>query len=127
MTFAYMFVPVALALHLAHNLSHLLLEGGGLVPATQRAVARFTPWSLGAPDWRVVPLAPEPVVYLLQLTVVVGFFGLSLVVGHRLGRRVYSTAPAASRALLPFAMLSFAFTVVGIVLLSQPMGMRHGM
>jgi hypothetical protein len=32
----------------------------------------------------------------------------------------------ASRAFMPMAMLSLILTVVGIVLLNQPMGMRHG-
>jgi hypothetical protein len=125
--FGYMFVPVGLAMHLAHNLAHLLLEGGGIVPAVQRAVARYTPISIGEPDWHVLPLVPEPVVGLLQMAVVVGFFGLSLVVGHRLALRTYPDPRAASRGLVPFAVLSFALTVAGIWLLSQPMGMRHGM
>ena len=65
--FGYMFVPVGLAMHLAHNLAHLLLEGGGIVPVVQRAAALYTPISLGSPDWDAAPLAPEPVVGLLQL------------------------------------------------------------
>ena len=122
-----MFVPVGLAMHLAHNLGHLLLEGGGLLPAVQRAVTRFTPWNLGEPDWHVLPVAPEPVVAFLQIAIVVGFFVLSLVVGHRLALRTWTDPRAAGRALVPYAALSLLFTVAGIVLLSQPMGMRHGM
>ncbi|HEV8663277.1 MAG TPA: 4Fe-4S binding protein [Candidatus Methylomirabilis sp.] len=125
--FGYMFVPVGLALHLAHNLAHLLLEGGGIVPVVQRAVALYTPFSLGQPDWRILPLAPEPVVGLLQMAFMVGFFGLSLLAGHRLSLRAYPDPRTASRVLIPMAALSFVFTVAGIVLLNQPMGMRHGM
>ncbi len=125
--FGYMFIPVGLAMHLAHNLSHLLLEGGGIVPVVQRAVALYTPFSLGEPDWQVSPLAAEPVVGFLQMTVLVGFFVLSLVAGHWLSLRAYPDPRAASRALVPMALLSFVFTVAGIVLLNLPMGMRHGM
>jgi hypothetical protein len=125
--FGYMFVPVGLAMHLAHNLSHLLLEGGGIVPAVQRAAALYTPLSLGEPDWQVLPLAPEPVVALLQMVFLIGFFALSLVAGHRLSLRAYPDPRTASRALVPMAALAFVFTVAGIVLLNQPMGMRHGM
>jgi hypothetical protein len=125
--FGYMFVPVGLAMHLAHNLAHLLLEGGGIVPVVQRAVALYTPFSLGEPDWAVTPIAAEPVVGFLQLTVLVGFFALSLVAGHRLSLKAYGDPRSASRALVPLAALSFVFTVAGIVLLNQPMGMRHGM
>jgi len=125
--FGYMFIPVGLAMHLAHNLAHLLLEGAGIVPVVQRAVALYTPFSLGEPDWQVLALAPEPVVGLLQMAFVVGFFVLSLLAGHRLSLRAYPDPRTASRALIPMAALSFVFTVAGIVLLSQPMGMRHGM
>ena len=63
----------------------------------------------------------------MLLAFVVGFFVLSLVAGHRLSLRAYADPRAASRALVPMAALSFVFTVAGIVLLNQPMGMRHGM
>jgi ferredoxin len=122
----YVLVPIALAMHLAHNLAHLLLEGGGIVPVIQRVVALYTPFSLGAADWRATPLAPEPVVALLQVAVVVAFFGLSLVAGHRLTLRAYPDARAASRAFLPMAGIALAFTLVGLIVLSLPMGMRHG-
>jgi 4Fe-4S binding protein len=126
-TFAYMFIPIGLAMHLAHNLSHLLLEGSGIVPVVQRAASLFGPAFLGDPDWTVGPLVPVPVVGLLQTVVVVGFFLLSLVSGHRLAVRVYVDARIAGRALVPFAVLAFVLTAVGIALLNQPMGMRHGM
>lgn len=125
--FGYMFIPIGLATHLAHNLSHLLLEGGGIVPVVQRVAARYSPISFGAPDWNVVPLAPEPVVNVLQAVVVVGFFALTLTTGHRLAARVYTDRRAASRAVVPFVVLAVVFTVVSILLLQQPMGMRHGM
>jgi hypothetical protein len=124
--FGYMFVPVGLAMHLAHNLAHLLLEGGGIVPVVQRAVALYTPWSLGTPDWTAVPLAAEPVVTVVQMAILVGFFGVSLLAGHRLALRLYGEPRTAARALVPLAALSLVFTVAGILLLNQPMGMRHG-
>jgi 4Fe-4S binding protein len=125
--FGYMFVPVGLALHLAHNVAHLLLEGAGIVPAVQRAVAVYTPWSLGEPSWQTGPLAPAPVVWLVQMSILVAFFVLSLVVGYRLALRAYADPRAAGRAFAPMAALSLLFTVAGVVLLNLPMGMRHGM
>jgi len=82
---------------------------------------------LGEPDWQTGPVMAGPIVTLLQLAVVVALFTLSLVAGHRLSVRVYPDARTAGRALAPMAVLSLAFTVLGIVLLSQPMGMRHVM
>lgn len=125
--FAYMFVPVALALHLAHNLSHLLMEGPAIVPAVQRAVSLYTPWTIGEPDWRIAALAGATVVSGLQMVVIVGFFLVSLLAGHRLSLSVYTDRHVASRAVVPFVLLSLLFMVAGIVLLGQPMAMRHAM
>jgi len=125
--FGYMFVPVGLAVHLAHNLAHLLLEGGGIVPVVQRVAVLYTPFFLGDPDWQRSPLAPEAVVAFLQVAIVIGFFLLSLTVGYRLSTSAYADPRAASRAFLPMATLSCLFTAAALVLLSQPMGMRHGM
>jgi hypothetical protein len=121
-----MFIPIGLGMHLAHNLAHLLLEGGGIVPAAQRAAALYTPFFLGEPDWQLTA-APEPVVAFLQVAVLVGFFVLSLVAGHRLSAGAYRDPRTAGRAWAPMAALSFAFTAAGIVLLNMPMGMRHVM
>ena len=55
-----------------------------------------------------------------------GFFGLSLVAGDRLTLRTVSDERTASRAFLPMAAIVLAFTLVGLVVLSLPMGMRHG-
>jgi hypothetical protein len=122
-----MFIPVGLGLHLAHNLGHLLGEGGGLVAATQRAVALYTPWSLGQPAWDDLALAPAPVVLLLQVSVVVALFGLSLLAGHRLALRLYGDPAVALRALVPMVLLALLLTGVGIGLLAQPMELRHAM
>lgn len=60
------------------------------------------------------------------MAIVVGFFGLSLVAGDRLTLRTVSDMRTASRAFLPMAAIVLAFTLVGVVVLSLPMGMRHG-
>jgi hypothetical protein len=126
-TFAYMFIPVGLGLHLAHNLGHLLGEGGGLVAATQRAVALYTPWSLGQPAWDDLALAPASVVLLLQVSVVVVLFAFSLLAGHRLALRLYADPAVALRALVPMVLLALLLTGVGLGLLAQPMELRHAM
>lgn len=125
--FGYMFIPVSLAVHLAHNTGHLLLEGIGIVPAIQRAVSLYTPFSLGEPDWQILPMASDSMVVFIQVMLLVGFCLLSLVAGHRLSLRAYTDRRTASRAFVPMAVLALLFTVAGIVLVNQPMGMRHGM
>jgi len=124
--FGYMFVPVGLGMHLAHNLNHLLVEGSSIVPAVQRAALLYTPLLLGTPDWARPPTASPAVVELLQMAVLIGALLLTLVVGYRISRRAFSNPDTASRAFVPMATLALFFVVVGMVLLSLPMGMRHG-
>ncbi len=125
--FGYALVPLGLAMHLAHNLAHLLLEGRGIVPALQRAVLEFTPFSLGQPDWHAAPLADPGTVAFLQYAVVAVFLVLSLVTAQRIAAGLYAEPRGAARASLPAALLALGVTVVNLLLLAQPMGMRHGM
>jgi len=123
--FAYMFVPIALGMHLAHNSAHLLIEGPGIVPALERAVATYTPWAVGEPDWHVPALAGRSVVSAVQTTLMLAAFILSLVTGHRLALRAYGDRRVAGRALVPLLLLALLFTVSALIVLGQPMGLRH--
>jgi len=124
---AYMFLPVGLAMHLAHNVSHLITEGPGLIPALQRTLAVYTNFYAGEPNWQLMPLISSDTVYWLEVLLVL--FGLifSLIVGHRLATAFFDRGERAGKALIPFALLSLVFTLINLYLLSQPMGARHGM
>jgi len=121
----YMFVPVGLAMHLAHNLQHLLGEGPGIVPALQRAVNRYTPFYAGAADWNVAPLVSSEVIYWLEMLLVLGGFVFSIGVGYRLATTLFQRREIAGKGFVPFIALSLAFTLLNLYLLNQPMGMRH--
>lgn len=77
----------------AARVAHLLLGGGGIVPAVQRAGLRHA---------------------------------LSLAAGHRPSLRTYPDPRPAARARRPLVAPSLVFTLAGLVLLAQPMAMRHG-
>ncbi len=125
--FGYMFVPIGLAMHLSHNLSHLLIEGPGIVPVVQRFIGTFTPFSLGEPVWETTPLLEGSVIYWLQMFLLLLFFAFSIKVGERLVSNFYGDDPAGGRVLVPMVALAFLFTVLNLYLLGLPMGMRHGM
>lgn len=122
----YMFIPVGLAMHLAHNVSHLLGEGPGVIPAVHRTLNRYLPFDLGEPSWDVAPLVSSDVIHWLQVVLVMGGFLFSLIVGYRLGV-IFFGGKFTARALVPPVALSLVFTLINLVLLNQPMGMRHGM
>lgn len=124
-TLAYMFVPVGLAMHLAHNVHHLLVEGPGLIPALQRALGRYTPLNVGEPNWNIIPVVSLEVIYWLQMLLVLSGFIFSLSVGYRLASSLFEGHQTAGKSLVPFIALSLFFTLVNLYLLNQPMGMRH--
>lgn len=121
-----MFIPVGLAMHLAHNASHLLAEGAGVVPALQRTLNRYTPFDFGTPNWQSAPLASGEAIHWLQMLLIVAGLGLSLAAYERLATSWQGEREGA-RALIPFAAVALLFTLINLVLLNQPMAMRHGM
>jgi ferredoxin len=124
-TFAYMFIPIGLALHLAHNLLHLLKEGPGIVPALQRAIERLTPFSVGVPNWQASPLASDLVIYYLQMAILFAAFLLSLSIAWKLSVTTYRDNRLALKAVIPMVLISAGFTFLNVFILSQPMSMRH--
>ena len=119
----YMFIPVGLAMHLAHNLSHLLLEGAGVIPAFQRLLTH----SAADVNWQVAPLMDSQIVYGLQMMLILTGLLFSIVVGVRLARDLLPDKRNYGKTLIPFIALSLLFTLINLYMLNQPMGMRHGM
>ncbi len=126
-TFAYAAVPLGLAMHLAHNLEHLLVEGPAVVPVLQRTAARFLGIATGDPDWLIGPLVAPDLIPWFQVAVLLALFGLGLAVAVRLARSVYPDPAVAARATVPLFALLVLVTAVNIFILAQPMGARHAM
>jgi ferredoxin len=124
-TYAYMFIPVGIGLHLAHNLLHLLKEGAGIVPVLQRTAAKYTSFNLGIPNWNVPVIVPDIGIYWLQMGTLIIFYGASLYLGYRIALRSCPDRTTAVRTIIPMVVLSLAFTLFNIFLLSQPMAARH--
>jgi hypothetical protein len=124
-TFGYMFVPVGLSMHLSHNLRHLLLEGWGVVPVVQKTINAYTPFFAGTPDFATRALVAEPAVYWLQMTLLVGFFWLSLLSGWRLSKGIFGDGREGLKGLVPMVVLALVFMLVNVYFLNQPMNPRH--
>jgi polyferredoxin len=124
--FCSMFIPIALGMHLSHNLSHLFMEGPGIVPAVQRLVKPFAWLGAGEPVWEVTPLLGTPVIFWLQVALLFLSFAFSIKVGQRLVLNFYDEDAPAGRILVPMVALACLFTVVNFYLISLPMGFRHG-
>lgn len=122
--FAYMFIPVGLSMHLAHNVSHLFKEGPGIIPAIQRAAALHLGLNLGEPDWDIIPLMGAESILWLQMAIFMILNVFSLYAGYRIAVKYYGDK--AMRAFIPMAALAVFFMMLNTYILGQPMSPRHG-
>ncbi len=120
--FAYMFIPVGLSMHLAHNINHLFREGPEIVPAVERLVYRVTGAGV-EPDWMVAPLLGPESIFWLQMAIIFVMNIFSLYAGYRITDRYFGKK--ALRAFVPMALFSVFFMVINAYILGQPMAMRH--
>ncbi len=125
--FGYMFIPIGLSMHLAHNAGHLLNESLGIVPAFQRALLKYTPLSLGEPNWQFAArtIVDGTFLYWIQMSIFAVFYVFSIYAGYRLSISNYNDRNMAFRALVPMLVLSFIFMILNVYLLNLPMAPRH--
>ncbi|MEE8430575.1 MAG: 4Fe-4S binding protein [Candidatus Desulfatibia sp.] len=125
--FGYMFIPIGLSMHLAHNTGHLLKESGGVVPAVQRVINKYTPFFAGTPDWSLAAksLINPSVLYWIQMVLFTVFYIFSLYSGYRLAINNYANPNTAFKALMPMIFVSFVLIVINVYLLNLPMAPRH--
>ena len=126
-TFGYMFIPVGISMHLAHNTGHLLNESGGIIPAVQRVLNKYTALNTGEPDWNlaITPLMPPANLYWIQMGIFVIFYVFALYAGYRLAINNYKDPNISFKAVLPMIVVSFGLMVVNVYLLNLPMAARH--
>ena len=123
--FAYSLLPVALFYHLAHNLMHLLAEGGHVVPLLSDPMGRGADW-LGLRDVHVGTLASDQTLWIAQVSLVVVGHVFGVVAAHRVAHRLYPDRRAATRSLVPLTALMILLSVTGLSLMHMDMNMRMG-
>ena len=126
-TYAYIFLPLGLALHASHNFHHLLGEGGAMVTGLRQALSEYTGWASLAPTevaGAASAIGPNTL-FLLQWLALIGGLYLSYLVGVAVARRTSVQSVRAFRTALPILLFAIAYTVINIVVLSAPMAHRH--
>jgi ferredoxin len=123
--FAFVFIPLGIALHLAHNIQHLVIEGPVALPATVRFLQNLGIGESLFVNWNPLPLMGLEPLFFIQMGIIVAGLALTMYFLYRmLGRRrkplgeVYATA---------VVMSFFALAVVlsSIYMLGLPMSGRH--
>ena len=118
--FVFSLAPIAIAYHLAHYLSYLLLAGQLVIPLVS------DPFGIGWNLFRTAGygidigiVGAEFVWHFAVVAIVVGHV-LAIGVAHFVALRLFGTAAAALRSQYPFLVLMVAYTMASLWILSQP-------
>ncbi len=118
--FVFSLVPIAIAYHLAHYLSYLLIAGQLVIPLASDPFGFG--WDLfGTADYRIdiTVIGAKFVWYAAVISIVVGHV-FAVGVAHLVALRVFEAPGAALRSQYPFLVLMVAYTIASLWILSQP-------
>jgi hypothetical protein len=113
-------VPIAIAYHLAHYLSYLLLAGQLIIPLASDPFG--TGWDIfGTTNYSIDIgiIGAKFVWYTAVIAIVVGHV-FAVGVAHFVALRVFGSASVALKSQYPFLVLLVAYTMLSLWILSQP-------
>ena len=113
-------VPIAVAYHLAHYLSYLLLAGQLVIPRISDPFGFG--WNLfGTLNYVVdISVVNAKFVWYTAVTAIVAGHILAVYLAHRMAFRVFGARRAAIRSQYPMLVLMVAYTMLSLWILSQP-------
>ena len=123
--FAFSILPIALFYHLAHNLMHLLGEGGALIPLLGDPLGTGANY-FGLAELHVGSPVSETTLWLMQVALILIGHLYGIIVAHRMAHKLYADKPAAVRSLLPMLVMMVLISVAGLGLMAMDMNMRIG-
>ncbi|MDH5493115.1 MAG: hypothetical protein OEY14_14265, partial [Myxococcales bacterium] len=124
-TYAFSLLPVALFYHLAHNLMHVLGEGGAVVPMLSDPLGTGADY-LGTRGVHLGHLIDEQTMWALQVGLILIGHVFGVIFAHRFAHRLYEDRKAAIRSLIPMTVMMIAISVAGLYLMHMDMNMRVG-
>ena len=118
--FVFSLVPIAIAYHLAHYLSYLLVAGQFIIPLVSDPFGFG--WNLlGTAGYRVeIGVVGAKFVWYTAVTAIVAGHVIAIGVAHAVASRVFGSASAALRSQYPYLVLMVGYTMISLWILSQP-------
>jgi len=113
-------LPIALAYHVAHYLSYLLVGGQVAIPLASDPLGRG--WNLfGTAHYRIaMDIVGARFAWYTSVVVIVLGHVLAMYVAHRLALARFSERSTARRSQYPLAALMVAYTMLSLWILAQP-------
>jgi len=122
--FVFSLVPIAIAYHLAHYLSYLLIAGQGIIPLLSDPFGRG--WDLfGTAGYAVdIGVVNAKMIWYVAVTAIVTGHVLAVYIAHVMAVRVFENRTLALRSQVPMLVLMVGYTMISLWILSQPIVAR---
>ncbi|MBT5266415.1 MAG: hypothetical protein HOL85_16385 [Rhodospirillaceae bacterium] len=113
-------IPIAIAYHLSHYISYLMIAGQQIIPVASDPFGWG--WDLfGSREYKIdISVVNARMVWFVAVTAIVAGHVFSLYVAHVTAFRVFATRRAALLSQLPMMLLMVGYTMVSLWILSQP-------
>ena len=120
-TFVMTLVPIAIAYHLAHYLSYLVISGQYLIPRLSDPLGNG--WNLlGTRDYQVdISLLGARTAWYLAVAFIVAGHVFAVYIAHLAALRLFGNPRADFFSQLPMMVLMVIYTMVSLWILAQPM------
>jgi hypothetical protein len=118
--FAFTLVPIALAYHLAHYLTYLLIQGQYIIPLASDPLGRG--WDLlGTAGYRVdLAIVGPRFAWCTAIGAIVAGHVAAVWLAHRRARALFTGRHSALRSQCAMTVLMVAYTVTSLTILAQP-------
>ena len=118
--FAFTLVPIAIAYHMAHYLSFLLIEGQRIIPLASDPFG-FGWDLLGTVDYQlnIGIVKPQFSWYSAVITIVIGHI-MAVYLAHLVALRLFCDRALARRSQYPMLVLMVGYTMLSLWILAQP-------
>lgn len=113
-------LPIAVAYHLSHYLSYLLIAGQLVFPAASDPFGLG--WDIfGTRNWSIdISVIGAKQIWWIAFAALVAGHSLSVLVGHRRALQVFGDARRAALSQIPMTVAMVGLTVLSLWILSQP-------
>jgi hypothetical protein len=123
--YAAAFVPIGLAIWLAHYGFHLAIGGAAIVPVFHSFLLDHGVTLFGSqPNWGLSFLLPQNWIFPFQVLSMLSGFAGSLIVLGKIALQRQRTPSSAFQELLPWAILIVLMTIAALSIFNLPMEMR---
>lgn len=123
--FAFIFIPLGVGLHFAHNIQHFLTESPIAIPATIRFLQNIGIGTSLSINWNTSPILGSQSIFFIQMGILTGGFTFTLYVLYRLLKRFQKPIYHAYKMTLAMSLYAIVIALSAIYMLGLPMGGRH--